>query len=308
VAAARDASVAQLIARLAVLRRPQTPADVVPTTRLLGPRRGARTLPGLTRLVAIEPGTRLFLVVTTPAGGSPPLWNPRLGDQVTIVAVTSGGSAESVGFPAVDLADADQVLEAGVFAPSRPVEDSVYNVSIVPDGVARVRWGFVTPAGKPGRVVDVPVANNVAVSPLRRGTGVLGRATWYASDGSVVPTSDRALRHAFAVREAVLTARAARYDARHSYHAPAALPADFAVFAFTSRTGVRTRGATSSPTRGLPQCRCRSWGWHRPTGWSLTRWLCVRSSRRPGCGCGSPPAGTACASARSTASASPEGR
>jgi len=40
----------------------------------------------------------------------------------------------------------------------------------------------------------------------------------------------------------VLTARAARYDARHSYHAPAALLADFAVFAFTSRTGVRTPG------------------------------------------------------------------
>jgi len=240
--AARDASVQALIGRLAVLRRPQTPADVVPTAHLLPPRRGGRIIPSLSRLVATEPDTRLFLVVTTPAGGSPPLWSPRLGDQVAIVAVTSRGSRESVGFPAADLANANQVLEAGVFAPSRPVADSLYNVSIVPDGIARVRWGFYTPRGKPGPVIDLPVTNNVAVSPLRRSTGVLGRATWYAPDGSVVPTSDRVLHHAEAARDAVLTARAARYDARHSYHAPPALLADFAVFAFTSRTGMRTPG------------------------------------------------------------------
>lgn len=129
-----------------------------------------------------------------------------------------------------------------MLAPSRPVADSIYNVSIVPDGVARVRWTFYTSRGKPRRAIDVPVTNNVAIAPLQPTLGVLGRGTWYAPDGSVVPTSERALRHAEAARDAVLTARAARYDARHSYHAPPALLADFAVFAFTSRTGVRTAG------------------------------------------------------------------
>ena len=229
-----------LIARLAVLRRPQTPADVVPIVHG-GPQSG-RIIPSLTRLVATETGTRLFLAVTTPAGGSPPLWSPRLGDQVAIVAVTDQGSRQSVGFPAADLSNADQVLEAGVVSAGGPFASSLYNVSIVPDGVGRVRWSFYSLSGKRGRVIDGPVANNVAVAPLQRGLGVLGQGRWYAADGRVVPTSDRGLRHAQAAQQAVLAARAARYDARHSYRAPAALLADFAVFAFTSRTGARAPG------------------------------------------------------------------
>jgi hypothetical protein len=231
-----------LIARLAILRRPQTAADVVPPVHPLRGEQSGRIIAGLSRLVATESGTRLFLVVTTPAGGSPPLWSPRLGDQVAIVAVTAHGSRESWSFPAVDLSNSDQVLEAGVRAAPGPVAASAYNVSIVPDGVARVHWAFDTPSGKPGRVVDVPVANNVAISALQPSAGLLGRATWYAPDGSVVPTSDRALRHAVAVRQAVLASRAARYDAHHSYSAPPGLLDDFAVFAIASRTGVRTPG------------------------------------------------------------------
>jgi len=111
-------------------------------------RQSETIIPSLSRLVATESDTRLFLVVTTPAGGSPPLWSPRLGDQVAIVAVTSRGSRESEGFPAADLSNANQVMEAGVLAPGRPVADSIYNVSIVPDGIARVRLGVLHPEGE----------------------------------------------------------------------------------------------------------------------------------------------------------------
>jgi hypothetical protein len=119
---------------------------------------------------------------------------------------------------------------------------NAYDVAVVPDGVAQVRWTFGDIAGKPGRVVDAPAADNVAVVPYMRSAGEarLVRAAWFASNGRAIPTSDQALLRAIAARKAVLSARIVRYDARHSYRAAPALLADFAVFAVTSRTGVRT--------------------------------------------------------------------
>jgi len=51
-----------------------------------------------------------------------------------------------------------------------------------------------------------------------------------------------------------MKARIIRYDARHSYHAPAALLADFAVFDIHSRSGVRLKDGTASPAQS-PRCR-----------------------------------------------------
>lgn len=110
----------------------------------------------------------------------------------------------------------------------------------MPDGVAQVRWTFANAGGKPTPAVEVPVTNNVAVGPRGPSTAFLLHARWYAANGSVVPTSDRALRHAIAVRQATLKRQAIRYDARHSHHAPASLLADFAVFTVHSRSGIRT--------------------------------------------------------------------
>ncbi len=241
---AQSASAQALISSLAILRRSQTTTDVLPAD-LQPARRSGTIIPSLSRLVATLPGAELFLVVTTPARGSPPLWSPRLGDQVAIVTVTAQGNAESQAIPAADLTNGDELMYAGGVRHPGHKLGAAYNVAIVPDGVARVRWTFVrwtsgNGAWKAGRVADAPVINNVAVVPLVPSTAVLLRATWYAPDGSVVPTSDRALRRAIAAQDAVLSARAARYDARHSYRAAPALLADFAVFAVTSRSGVRT--------------------------------------------------------------------
>lgn len=108
-----------------------------------------------------DPGARLFPVVTAPAGGRLPLWSPKLGDQVAIVA----------------------------------------------DGVARVRWTFGNRAGRPGHRINVDVVNNVAFALTQRLTGFLLGARWYAADGTLVPTSDRALRQAIADQMRAVTKR-----------------------------------------------------------------------------------------------------
>jgi hypothetical protein len=91
-------------------------------------------------------------------------------------------------------------------------------------------------------VEDAPVSNNVAVAPVPRSAPSLAGSTWYASDGSVVSTSDQALRRAVAARQAKLKAQAIRSVRRRSRPAPSALLADFAVFSVTSRTPVREPG------------------------------------------------------------------
>ncbi len=194
-----------LIAKLAVLRRAQTPADRMPAhLKLQDPEaQSGRIIPSLTRLVAIRPGVRIYLVVTTPYRGASQIWSPRFGDQVTVVAITARGDTEGAGYPAADLHDASQLVTAGWLTPSLRFDlRSAYDVAIVPDGVARVRWTFASTAGVAGRVVDVPVTNNVALTPLRLSTYVLSSALWYAPDGGVVPTSATALNRASAAQQA----------------------------------------------------------------------------------------------------------
>ncbi len=239
--AAQDAAAQTLISKLAVLRRPQTPADMLPPSADVSGAGDGAIIPTLTRLVATLPGAELFIVVTAPAPGSLALWSPKLGDQAAIVAVTADGSTESPGIPAVDLTTADTVVLVGVTgAPGRASVTDAYQAAIVPDGVATVRWTFGNPNGTHRQIVDAPTANNVAAVPIAKASGALLSASWYAPDGQVIPTSQKALDRAIAARDAVLSARIVRYDAQHSDPAPPALLADFAVFAVTGRTGVRT--------------------------------------------------------------------
>ena len=233
-----------LVAKLAVLRRPQVASDVLPAG--LGIKRQQGTIIGrLTRLIAVEPGARLFLVVSTPVRGNPPLWRPALGDQVAVVAVTTHGASESQAVPAVDLTDAGQVGYVGATTGKGPA----YRVAVVPDGVARVRWTLGNFEGKVLHHVAVGVADNAAVAPVRP-IGLVLRGRWYAADGARIPTSGQALRHAIAADDAVRTQRLLRYDSRHVHHAAPALLDDFAVFAVSSRTGVTTpAGLTISHPR-----------------------------------------------------------
>jgi hypothetical protein len=259
-----------LIARLAALRQPQTPADLLPAGTTL-PRPEGTIIPSLTRLVAALPTMKLYLVVATPTGGSQPLWSRRLGDQVTVVAVGQPAAGAGTPFPAVDLDDPFHLADVGNRpSPTQPLT-GVYHVTIVPDGVSRVRWRFATASGGRVGVENVEVSNNVAFAPVQQHTALLEQATWYAPDGTVVPTSDRALLHAIAARQAVWKAQAIRYDERHAHRAAPGLLADFAVFSITSRSPVREPGGiTISHPRlaALPlailQLFSRPWGPAQP--------------------------------------------
>ncbi len=108
---------------------------------------------------------------------------------------------------------------------------------------------------KQGYIVNATAANNVVVAPFHSGTPFVRHATWYAADGAVVPTSDRALLHAIAAKQSIERKRVIRQDARIRYRPPSALLAAFAVFDVSSRTGVKVGGLTiyapslSSPSR-----------------------------------------------------------
>lgn len=231
----------QLIAKLAVLQRPQTAADMLPgrvgfRSPLSPP---GKIIPELTRLVRTLPDARLYLVVTTWSPDS--TWSARLGDQVSIVTVRGLHGAGTVPIPAADLTNANQVSLISPTDQQSPNTPGLYHVGIVPDGVARVRWTFANNQFQPGPVVNAPASNNVAVAQAPRDTfPVPLRAAWYAADGHRIPTSNRALLAAQAARDAAQKAQAIRYDLQHSYHADPSLLAAYAVFAITSPTGVKT--------------------------------------------------------------------
>ena len=221
---------AALIAQLAALQRPQTPADVLPSGRKLPARGQGTIIPALTRLLATPAGAGLYLAVFTPPRGSLPLWSPSLGDQVSLVSVTAQSAELTQPVPATDLADGNSVAIIG--ASSRPPYQlgSEYYAGIVPDGVARVAWTFANVHGKHPYVVNAQTANNVVVAPFHSSTPFLLRAIWYAADGSIVPTSDSALLHAIAARQNIQRKRIIRQDAHLHYRPAGALLTAFAVF------------------------------------------------------------------------------
>ena len=253
----------ELISRLAVLRRPQTPADLLPS-RLhiaspLTPR--GRIVPQFTRLVRSLPDARLYLVVTTWSPDS--IWSRQFGDQVSIVEISGGHGTETVPIPAADLTNANEVSEitpAGLGA--RP-QRGAYWVGIVPDGVARARWTFAKNLTEPGPVLDAAVANNVAVTTASpSGSPVPLRAAWYAPNGQRVATSNQALLAAQAAKRAGQKAQLIRGVREHPYHADPSLLAAFAVFAVTSRAGVKTAAGdiiSHPPLSALPLDVLQGW-------------------------------------------------
>ena len=246
-----------LIGKLAVLRRPQTTADWLPAwvRRAATQRGGGAIIPSLSRLVAVTPHARLFLVVRRPAGGTAPFWSPSLGDQVSIISVVGADSAETPPVPAAGLDNSAEVMPSAGdrgFATDSP--GSLF-VAILPDGVARVRWTFADEHFPYRRRVDIKPVDNVAYVPFTQRTSGRLHVTWYRSDGTVVPTSAQALQRANATHDAILRAQLVRYDERHSYQANPTLLTDFSVFSITSPTGVKTAGGNTishPPLSALP--------------------------------------------------------
>jgi hypothetical protein len=238
-------SAGQQIAKLAVLRRPQTEADTLPSglhlKSPLSPH--GMLIPRFTRLVRTLPDARFYLVVTASSPDS--TWSARLGDQVAIVEVSGTHATESIPIPAADLTNATEVSSVSPSRRQAPGTPGLYYVAVVPDGVAHVRWTFANGVAngqfQPGTSVDASVADNAAIIRAQPDTSppVL-RGAWYAPDGHRLPTSNRALLAAQAAQNAAQRRHAIRSLSKHINHADPSLLAAFAVFAITSPTGVKT--------------------------------------------------------------------
>jgi hypothetical protein len=193
-----------LVARLSVLRRPQTAADRLPAwaaAQALDYPGHGRLEPGLSRLVASVATprygvVRVYLVVTTPQRYArrpdavpTPLLSPRLGDQAAVVLVV-GRHASRVtrGEPASTLCCAAMEDLPRGYAQGGPGDlRRAFGVgaSIVPDGVPHVRWAFPEPAGPRARaeaLLMIEPRQNVAAAALGSGFGPLRSAEWI--DGS----------------------------------------------------------------------------------------------------------------------------
>ena len=140
---------------------------------------------------------------------------------------------------------------------------TVYQVGVVPDGVARATWTyrvlrlvdrFATPTGRT-ITVHPQITGNVAYSPQPSQPRQLVAVHWYAADGSRVPTSAHALVLATQHRQAVLRARALTAVEHSTYRADPRLLSAFAVFSVTSPVGVRLSNGvriSDPPLTSLP--------------------------------------------------------
>jgi hypothetical protein len=176
--------VAALEAKLAVLRRPRTAAERAYARKF---RPGSPVIAKLTRL-ATTVGTpngpvRVYLlVVRMPRTAAPFLAAAAVDRQ----GETQGGTPQVT---ASTLSPSAVGAGARIRGVGRDPNRGV-TVSIVPDGVTRVKWEF-TGAGfgilKPHPVTVYPeVKNNVATAPVEPGQGPLARAVWYGAGGRVI--------------------------------------------------------------------------------------------------------------------------
>lgn len=208
VAAGTPAGARALVARMEILRRPQTAADRLPASisaeLRIGIPKGVRSwtpssltrgifperfpiIPSLTRLAAtINAGAGplaavdIYLVVATPPVA--PV------DIVTTLAVAGrAGHRYVLGLPEV-VGDQTAVATHGLTGLAVGSAGSAWgtagvNVGVVPDGVTRVKWVFPSAGGRPVTVYP-KVENNVAVSKAA-GLGP-SDVTWYGSGGRAI--------------------------------------------------------------------------------------------------------------------------
>lgn len=178
----------RLVAELAVLRRPQTPADLNSTYLDLFLRNGVATPPrgrlgqpirSLIRLATITPwGEKVFLVPLIESDG-----------RATLALIAGGSSCCST---AADVAEGQAGMLSGSGGPGGVSRNSVVNV--FPDGVAKVtillpRQGIPgEPAYKHELAITVPVRDNVAAFQTTRSADSINfqDMIWYGPDGNVV--------------------------------------------------------------------------------------------------------------------------
>lgn len=174
-----------LMARFAVLRRPQTAADRAYPTSLLAPLTGRdlrglhlTIVPSLIRVAPAPRGVRVVLFVARTTSD-----RPLVGSRITRSAL--GYHLEAIAFVSA------RGRARGALMGGLPSTINGIEVGVVPDGIARVRWTFrresTAAAGTASQPpsVSAKVHENVAAAPALR-VGPPTSATWYDARNRVV--------------------------------------------------------------------------------------------------------------------------
>lgn len=188
--AAAPGTVASIVGRMAVLRRPQTAADrdfPVATDRFVD-----RSLLRLATTVTVAHArVRVFVQVRDPQRSA------TTQRPASVLAVATGPGDRTVAADSSDGLGArfdPASVTSGWQVPAEGLDPTVgVSVGIVPDGVVRVRWvfsGLGVGVSHPRPVIVTPrVTNNIAIAPVVAGQGPLTRATWYGALGQIIATS-----------------------------------------------------------------------------------------------------------------------
>lgn len=179
--------VAALEAKLAVLRRPQTPAEAA-YARVFPPRAVIRKLTRRASTIPTAAGpVGAYLIVLRLGRAKVPSAVASVVDRQHRTLGGTRPTAASMLTPGTVGAGA-QIRGRGR-DPNRG-----FSVGIVPDGVVRVKWIFTGAAFgvlHPRRLtVYPPVKNNVAVAPVIPNQGPLASAVWYGADGQVIASAE----------------------------------------------------------------------------------------------------------------------
>jgi hypothetical protein len=289
-----------LVARMAVLRRPQTAADRLPES-LTAQFAGAfgvdwRIIPSLTRLAAtIDAGAGslssvdIYVVVETPCSGQACHGPGVPVDIVTTLAVGGpSGHRYLLGHP--EVVDDQTAIATGGLTPtavgsaggtkeevrktstvSVPTGWSGVNVSVVPDGVTRVKWVFGGVSARalramcgctkrftstPAVTVHPEIKNNIAVADATSSAG-LSTATWYGPDGRVIASlSPIAQQNAEQARALAASARD---------RIAAALIEHFAIF----RRPVPPPATIKQPPKRIAVAAIGNYGYNQDNGYRL---------------------------------------
>jgi hypothetical protein len=188
----RNPEIKQLLEHFAILRRTQTVADRSWTAgQRSNPKAGGVVIPSLTRLATTIAGKRIFLTVERDARPARP--GSRLAQHAYVLNVALVAGHDNVSEAPYDRNVGDYTIYP---VPLGLRFDSLSGpsvlTSIVPDGIAKVRWVFrCSPArvtacgGRRTEIINPPLHENVAAAEAPAPTS-LPAVTWYGASGKPV--------------------------------------------------------------------------------------------------------------------------
>jgi hypothetical protein len=199
-AAGVPAGTHSLLSELAVLRRPQTPADRRAPASVT---RGPGVVHELTRLATTvkvpRAGEIRAYVVVRRLGANSSVFGTKHGSVPGVVVATTVSPTGQTA--AIGTGWARSLARPFVVRQANGLDGS-----IVPDGVARAKWVFADagPASELHQLITVypTVRNNLALAPIARHQGLLSSITWYGAGGQVIQTFDAAAQRAQQARKA----------------------------------------------------------------------------------------------------------